>query len=383
MAPTLAFPLDEYRGRLARLRAKMAERGIDTLLAINPVSTCYLTGYQTFGLGTYQCLVVPSAGDPTLLAFELELPGVFLSSWIEDGVAYRSGESPYEATRALLDRRGLSGGRIGVERDSPYISVQNHERLLAALAGCQVVDGSAIVKYLQARKSPAEIEVIRQAGTITARGMQAAVDAVAAGVTDNDVAAAAYDALIRAGSEFMCLDPVVTTGPRSGVPHTTHQRVRINPGDPVWIEIGACLSRYSAPLMRTVFVGDPPPGAQQLADASMAALKTVLATARAGRVAQDVAAEARKVLPLDDPTVVFHHTYGYSIGLGFPPDWSDDVPLRMRAGVTTVLEKGMVFHVTMGLRRNRQYGAVTSETAVITDDGCEPLTDFPRQYFYT
>src|SRR5581483_5229169 len=142
MAPTLAFSLDEYRGRLARLRAKMAERGIDTLLAINPVSTCYLTGYQTFGLGTYQCLVVPSTGDPTMLAFELELPGVFLSSWIEDGVAYRSGESPYEATRALLDRRGLSGGRIGVERDSPYISVQNHERLLAALAGCQVVDGA-------------------------------------------------------------------------------------------------------------------------------------------------------------------------------------------------------------------------------------------------
>jgi Xaa-Pro dipeptidase len=119
-----------------------------------------------------------------------------------------------------------------------------------------------------------------------------------------------------------------------------------------------------------------------LADASMKALETVLATLRPGITAESVAAEGRKVLPLDDSTVVFHHTYGYSIGLGFPPDWSDDIPLRMRAGTTTVLEPGMVFHVTMGLRRSAQYGAVTSETVAITESGCEALTDFPRQYFY-
>jgi Xaa-Pro dipeptidase len=382
MAPTLAFEMDEYRRRLQRLREKMAERGIDTLLATNPVSTCYLTGYETFGLLAYQCLIVPSDGEPALIVFELELPGVFLSSWITDGVAYRSGQDPYQATRAQLERRGLLRGTIGVERDSPYTTVENHERLVAALDGARLADASGLVKYLMARKSPVEVEAIRAAARITALGMQAAVDALAPGVTDNDVAAAAYDAMIKGGSEPMCLDPVVTTGTRSGVPHTTHQRVTINPGDPVWIELGACYHRYSGPLMRTAVVGDPPPGWQQLADASLEALKTVMATLRPGITAEQVAAEGRTVLPLDDPSVVFHHTYGYSIGLGFPPDWSDNIPLRMRAGTTTVLEPGMVFHVTMGLRRSAQYGAVTSETVAITDRGCEALTDFPRQYFY-
>ena len=67
---------------------------------------------------------------------------------------------------------------------------------------------------------------------MTAKGMQAAIEAIEPGVTDNHVAAAAYEALISAGSEFMALDPVVTTGTRSGVPHTTHRRITIKQGDP-------------------------------------------------------------------------------------------------------------------------------------------------------
>jgi Xaa-Pro aminopeptidase len=188
--------------------------------------------------------------------------------------------------------------------------------------------------------------------------------------------------MIAGGSEFMCIDPIVTTGTRSGVPHTTHRRVRIEPGDPVWIELGACYQRYSAPLMRTVFVGEPSREVQALADASLAALRTVMSTVRPGITAEAVAAEGRKTLPLDDSSVVFHHTYGYSIGLGLPAEWSDDMLLRLREGNTTVLEPGMVFHATMGLRRRDRYGAVCSETIAVTDTGCEALTDFPRKYFY-
>jgi Xaa-Pro aminopeptidase len=382
MANELPFTMEEYQRRLKQVRKRMAARDLDTLLVVNPASCNYLTGYVTFAVGAYQCLVVPREGDLSLLTFELELPGVFLSSWIEDGAAYVAGEDPLQATRRLLERRGLTRGTIGIERDSNFMPVERYERLVASLDGCRLADGSRIVAETMHTKSPVEIEMIRQAGKITAQGMSAAIGAVRAGVTDNDVAAAAYAAMIAAGSEFMCIDPIVTTGMRSGVPHTTHRRVRIEPGDPVWIELGACYQRYSAPLMRTVFVGEPSREVQALADASLAALRTVMSTVRPGITAEAVAAEGRKALPLDDSSVVFHHTYGYSIGLGLPAEWSDDMLLRLREGNTTVLEPGMVFHATMGLRRRDRYGAVCSETIAVTDTGCEALTDFPRKYFY-
>src|SRR5262249_47151841 len=74
-------------------------------------------------------------------------------------------------------------------------------------------------------KSPCELQYVRQAASWSTLGMHAAIDAVTEGATDNDVAAAAYHAVIRAGSEYMCYAPIVTSGRRSGVPHSTHQRV--------------------------------------------------------------------------------------------------------------------------------------------------------------
>ena len=40
---------------------------------------------------------------------------------------------------------------------------------------------------------------------------------------------------------------------------------------------------------------------------------------------------------------------------------------------------GMVFHVTTSLREVARYGTAFSETVVITEDGCEVLTQGPRE----
>ena len=43
------------------------------------------------------------------------------------------------------------------------------------------------------------------------------------------------------------------------------------------------------------------------------------------------------------------------------------------------LQVGMVFHCSTSLREVGQYGTTFSETIVITNDGCEVLTDVPRE----
>ena len=44
----LAFDESEYRRRLDRVRALMAERGLDALLVTEVPNVCYLSGYDTF-----------------------------------------------------------------------------------------------------------------------------------------------------------------------------------------------------------------------------------------------------------------------------------------------------------------------------------------------
>ncbi len=59
--------------------------------------------------------------------------------------------------------------------------------------------------------------------------------------TDNEVAGAAYEAIIGGGNEYMCLDPIVTMGQRSGIPRTSHRRVKMKQDDVVFMELEACI----------------------------------------------------------------------------------------------------------------------------------------------
>src|SRR5437868_12178927 len=117
--------------------------------------------------------------------------------------------------------------------------------------------------------------------------MQAAIAVIAEGRSDNDVAAAAAECLICEGSEYMCYQPIVTVGPRSGVPHSTFQRVPINRGESVFMEFGACIRRYSSPIMRTAVLGEPPDKMKQMFGMCLASVTTSLANLKPGAVAGD------------------------------------------------------------------------------------------------
>ncbi|MDE2715417.1 MAG: Xaa-Pro peptidase family protein, partial [Chloroflexota bacterium] len=253
-----------------------------------------------------------------------------------------------------------------------------YEGLVAALPKAQFVDGSGIVEAVKTVKSPREIEHIRSAARTTAAGMAAAIDVAREGATDNDVAAAASEALIAADSEYMCLSPVVTSGRRSGILHSTHKRNRLETGDVVLLEMGGCIHRYSAPTMRTVFIGEPPAEARRMAEACLTTLGNILSAIRAGVTTNEVAQVGWESILTAGDGFVFHGNFGYAVGAGFPPTWADDTGAIM-SGIDTVLRPGMVFHHPVALRRMGRYGTAFSETTVVTENGCEVLTNSPRE----
>ena len=97
-----------------------------------------------------------------------------------------------------------------------------------------------------------------------------------------------------------------------------------------------------------------------------------------GIAARDAAEAGWRELKTAGEDLVFHGTFGYGIGAGFPPNWADASGF-IRSDQDTVLEPGMVFHHPVAVRRLGEFGVAFSETSVITDDGCEVLTQGPRE----
>ena len=378
MPRELAFSVSEYRERVSSVKRGMGESEIDILLVTYPPNVLYLSGFQTFSNYGGECLILPLEGEPTLVVHPPELGGALLNSWIEDHACYppESSRGSYLAT--ILHERKLSDARIGAEKKTQGVPAQYWDHLRTELPKARLVDGSGLVEAVKTIKSSAEIEHVRAAARMTSAGVEAAIGAAHEGATDNDLAAAASQAMIAAGSEYMCLSPIVTSGCRSGILHSTHKRNRLCRGDVALLEMGACVQRYTAPTMRTVSIGEPPTEARKMAEACLQALHNVLNTIRPGIAADAVAQAGWEGLKEAGEEYVFHGNFGYAVGAGFPPTWGDGT-VAIESGVVTILQPGMVFHHPVALRRLGQYGVAFSETTVVTETGCEVLTDSPRE----
>ncbi len=373
-----AFSTAEYQARVDRARAAMDAPGLDALVVMNPASVFYLSGYQTFAVDGGACLVVPREGEPALAMDPPEFGGAMLGVWFDELHGYPPEiERPAYAAGMLADR-GVSRGRIGIDGAVWGATASFYAGLAHALPWAELVDSTDLLIELKRRKSAAEIAHIRSAARATQAAVEAATSTAAAGVSDGEVAGAAFAAMARAGSEYPCLSPIVTSGRRSGMLHTTHKRHTIQPGDNVLLEIGGCVQRYTAPQMRTLTMGPPAAEVRAAADACLAALRAVLEAMGPGIAARDAAEAGWRELRAAGDDLVFHGTFGYGIGAGFPPNWADASGF-IRSDQDTVLEPGMVFHHPVAVRRLGEFGVAFSETSVITEDGCEVLTQGPRE----
>ena len=199
----LAFPKEEYLTRIARVRRKMRELALDALLVYHAPNVIYLSGFQSINMYDSECFVVPLEGDPILLVPEREFGGALLYSWLDEPRIFLRTEYPdvtfrepmQGAVDALTELRANTG-RIGVELRSMGVAARKRDTLLEALPDAELVDASGLVESVKAVKSPWEIEHLRHSAAMTDLGMAAAIGEAAEGKSDNDLAAAAYFAMM-------------------------------------------------------------------------------------------------------------------------------------------------------------------------------------------
>lgn len=376
----IPFPIEEYRARLTGIQERMRSRDIDLLLAYTPENINYLTGYNTTGYYVYQCLLVPADRDPIMVTRELEKDNVTMGTWLDDYRIFGDSEDPVATTCEAITEFGYGEKRIGFESTSWFLQLRDYQQTVSLLPRAEVKDGGNMVEESRVIKSPREIECIREAARIVAKGMESGIEAARPGVTDNYVAGELTRTLYAEGSIYFAGQPYVASGKRTGRGHITFANVTLEPGDPVFFEISANVSRYSASLMRTISLGRPDDRVKSVAEASIAGLTAAVENMGPGMTSHDADAFCRNAIARAGYGELFNHRTGYSIGVGYPPGWGEGHIMDIKPGDGRELKPGMTFHLTPAILIPGVAGPGFSETVLITDDGAEVLTDFPREF---
>jgi Xaa-Pro dipeptidase len=370
------FPPDEYQRRVDALRQVMRGKDLDLLLISGAENIFYLSGQQTPGYYTFQCLAVPAEGACFLINRALESLNARLNSFLDDIDGYADDADPAVAVAEALKARGWQGKRVAIDQNSWFLTVNIYNKLTATFG--PLLDGSMLVEPLRRVKSPAELTEIARAGVANDAGMIAGLALVRAGTSENDVAAAIMAEAVKAGSEYVGMEPFVTSGPRSGVPHTTWRRRTIEAGDVVILETSACYNRYHAGLYRTVFVGEVPKHAHDMYRVCQDGLAAAIAVARPGHTCAAVHAAVQEVIDRNGYTAGYRKRSGYSLGISFAPDWGEGNILSLYRGVDVPLQPGMVFHIPITLRDYARFTVAVSETVVVTDGEARTLSTISR-----
>lgn len=386
----LLFSRDEFLGRVGRVKSVMAERGIDLLLVASPANQFWLTGYDGWSFYTPQMVVVSlRQEEPIWVGRKMDAVGAKFTAFLkpENIVPYPDhyvGSSELHPIQYLveeLSRRGWDKGAIGVESDDYFYTAKWDAILRGGLPNARFVDAFLLVNRCRMKKSPTEIEYMRQAGRIAAAAQKAAFDKAAPGVRQCDVMAELYKVttagLPEFGGTFPCKPPNAMVGEICSAPHLSWTDEKLKPDDLFYIEMGGVRHRYHSPLSRCIYLGKPSERMQTVAKVIAEGLEAVLATVKAGVLCEDLAAAWTAVISRHG--IEKDSRIGYPVGIGYPPTWGE-LTASLRAGDRTVMEEGMTFHCIPALWLDT-YGLVISESFVVTKTGAECFADYPRILF--
>ncbi len=381
---------DEYGQRLSRVRERMAGQGLSALLVSDPSNIYYLCGYNAWSFYTPQFLFVPATGPMTLFARSMDAGGGYHTTWLPperiigypESLIHRRDDHPFDWVGAKLRDLGevapASGGQVGLETDSHYFSPKAYLSLVKALPEWNFVDSYELVNWVRVVKSPAEIELMRIAAQVCTSAMNAAIDNIRVGARQCDVAAEISRAQIAGtpehGGDYPAIVPMMPMGAAADAPHLTWTEDTFDNNQGVSVEIAGTYQRYHVPLARTIMLGRPTPEMQKVAAAVGEGVESVLSVIRPGTQARDLATAWDAVLArngLAKPSRI-----GYSIGIGYPPDWGERT-VSLRGDDDTVLEENMTFHLMCGMWMDG-YGYECSEPFRVSADGVETFTSLPR-----
>lgn len=374
---------DWYRRKVKQLQDRMKEHKLDAMVLLNATNVIYTTGY--FHLPTERPLaaLIPASGDPALFIPGLEEDQVKLW-WVKDYESYFDYPGPVNRVQWIFQRvakRGLGGGRIGVEEPSP--SRLKHITLGAPKA--RVVDASEIIEQLRWIKDEDEINLMRRAMYFADFTVKAGREYVQQNgtVTEDQILKASADAVADKMSKELTdvvgigidapFGGLVPFGKRSAFPHAVPSKDRLKSGDALILSFGAQVGGYNVECERSFCVGKPNDHAKRMFDAMLAAHDAAADNLKAGAVAEVVDKQSLEQIRKAGFGKFLKHRTGHGIGLeAHEPPW-------IAEGDKTFLKEGMTFSCEPGVYDPEWGGFRHSDTVVVRKDKGEIINGYPTR----
>ena len=376
----LPFAAAEYDARLAGLRHRMAEAGVDACVFTSMHNVAYYSGFLYCAFGRPYALVVTPSDSVTISA------GIDAAQpWRRchgDNITYTDwARNNY--WRAIGSVTG-TGKRIGYEGD--HISLAQKALLDEFLSPSGTLDIAPATMRQRMHKSPAEIALIRQGAAVADVGGFAIKDAVCVGTREIDVAMAGRDAMeLEIAKRFPDAEYRDTwvwfqSGINTDGAHNPVTGRILQHGDILSLNTFPMISGYYTALERTMFLTEVDDASLKIWQANVAAHEYGMSLLKPGAICAEVTEQINIFFAERD--LLQYRTFGYGHSFGILSHYyGREAGLELREDIDTVLEPGMVISMepmlTIPHGQPGAGGYREHDILIITEDENENITGYP------
>ena len=391
MPPTTSFRITdaEYHARCDRLLAHLRAGGLHGAVLFDQHAILYYTGFAFIPTERPMAFAMNAGGERALFVPRLELEHAQANALIErvdHYVEYPFIPHPMVSLGKMLAEMTISGGDFGADTDGyPWI-LGYRGPSLTELTGTRPRPIAGFIEDQMAIKSPAELALIREsikwghlAHTLLQRYTRA-------GATETEVSLRASMeatlAMLDAIGPLYRAQSAFEGGPGAGyrgqigrnaaIPHALANNITFRAGDVLVTGAGCPMWGYNSELERTMLIGPATDEQRRMFGHMVALQETAFEALRPGARCCDVDRAVRAYYERHDLMKHWKHHSGHAIGLRYHEGPFLDL------GDETELRPGMVFTIEPGLYIPGLGGFRHSDTVVVTEDGSEILTYYPR-----
>lgn len=342
--------------RIKNLQDTLLQRGMDALLITNIINVRYLSGFTG---SSGEVILTPGCKY-------LVVDGRYFQQAEDETCGFElircTGPLPNTLKEFFSPKHDIR--RLGIEAD--HLSYHQYQVFANHLEFLQLIPTMGILIEQRCIKSPEEIQKIKTACEIASVVYEKILPIIKHGISEIDLLCE-LEYQIKKSNGQVAFEPIIASGLRSSLPHARASNRIIQTGDPILIDWGVRYEGYNCDITRVIIPDGVSLEFQNMYQAVKETQARIIGMLKPGIRFEEINEAAKNILAQLGYNDFWLHKIGHGIGLEVHEGLTGD-------GEATLMS-GMVITIEPGAYISHLGGARVEDTVLITNDGCEVLTE--------
>ncbi|MFC4402983.1 M24 family metallopeptidase [Gracilibacillus xinjiangensis] len=344
---------------------------IDVLFINSTENVYYFSNFYTDPHERLMGVLLFKQSEPIFILPAMEVSQLKDAGWQYEIIGYADHENPWDNIEEVIEARDLTKAKK-VSFEDGVLTFQRATAFLDLFADAEVIAAEDQLNEMRVVKDSNEIAIMKRAAEMADYGVQIGVNALQEGVTEMEVLAKIEYELKKKGVRDMSFSTMVLFGEKTSDPHGNPGNRELKSGDLVLFDLGVVLDGYCSDITRTVAYRSLTVKQRDIYETVLKAELAAIEASKPGTRIGDLDITARDIITEAGYGDYFPHRLGHGLGINVHefPSMS-----HLNGGL---LQEGMVYTIEPGVYLPGIGGVRIEDDVLVTNDGCETLTKFPK-----